>query len=88
MLVMDGLEILLPHHRHIGASNKGDNPGRFSDIYANPELMIRIDYSPAASTCPKAKLDGCEYTNVGASILLQWSGGGSTQLEGHGVCGC
>ena len=88
LIVLNGQEILLPHHQHIGAANKGDNPGRFSDIYANPELMLRIDYSPAASTCPKDKIDGCEYTDVRANILLQWPDGRSKQLEGHGVCGC
>lgn len=88
MLMMDGQEILLPHHQHIGDANKGDNPGRFADIYANAEFMIRIDYNPAASTCPKDNPDGCEYTDVHASILLQRSDGRTLQLEGRGTCGC
>lgn len=88
MIVVNGREKLLIHKQHIGAANKGDSPGRFSDIYANHELWIRIDYSPVASTCPKDKMDGCEYTDVRASILLQWSDGQTRRLEGHGYCGC
>jgi hypothetical protein len=83
-----GKVLVLAHQQHAGNANKGDSPGAFSDIYASPMLEVRIDYSPAASTCPVDKIDGCEYTDIQAVVSLRWQDGRKQIFRGKGICGC
>jgi hypothetical protein len=89
LLVLDGEEQALPHVKHVGSSIKGDPPGRSTDVYRSSEMEVQVRYSPARSTCPKTKIDGCEYTDVQVEIQLSLPRRQrSWLLKGSGTCGC
>ena len=87
-LHLDGREVSLAHVHHSGTSVKGDPPGPSSDRYKSSELEVKIDYFPAASTCPTTKQDGCEYTDVKTEVTIKTPEGGVFKYKGAGACGC
>lgn len=87
-LHLNGSEVALPQTGHVGASVKGDPPGRSQDTYRADGIEVRIDYMPAASTCPASKADGCEYTDLSARVAIKLRGRIARTYRGTATCGC
>ena len=88
LITLDGEELSIAHVSHFGTSIKGDPPGHSTDVYSSPMLKATVQYSPAASTCPKTKTDGCEFTNIRAQVSLRFRSGQVINYQGAGACGC
>lgn len=88
LITLDNEELSIAHVSHNGASIKGDPPEHSTDVYSSPRLQATIHYSPAASTCPKTKTDGCEFTNIRAKLSLRLRSGQVIKYQGTGACGC
>lgn len=87
-LQFDGEELELPHKIHHGSATKGDRPGSWTDEYASDRTMVRIRYAPGPNTCPKTRIEGCEYTDYVAKITIQRTGRPAFNLAASASCGC
>ncbi len=88
LLVIDGQDRSLKHIGHVGSSVKGDPPGRSTDLYESEDLKVKLRYTNAPSTCPKDKLDGCEFTDVKVEVTVSQRDRKAWVRKGYGTCGC
>ncbi len=87
VLVLDGEEVVLPHRRHKGGSMKGDPLGPSMDVYAGGGIEVTVRQRPGPSSCPKDKVDGCEFVDLATRVTLRRAGR-SWDFVGASTCGC
>lgn len=87
-LQFDGADLELPHARHFGHAIKGDPAQGWTDEYASDAVRVRIEYVPGPSTCPKPAGETCEYSDYGATLVLERAGFQAQRFTATARCGC